>query len=164
LNWFTSSRSNNSNSVLPNNNNIKKNLASAEGSHKFIGQQTMMSWLYCRQAEPEKNSMPQPSPGEEAPTTTSATKDPERGEIEQQQYSEIIVETVTDDEETKDLLPETADTMEGAFMQPMTRSSGVVYMFPRAWKERTSGVFHDPALDEEKQTYASYMYSYCTIS
>lgn len=71
---------------------------------------------------------------------------------------EVIVETVSDDEETKDLMPSTADTMESASLPP---ERGVVYMFPRAWIERTR-----PKPDQEDTPIesSSYYDTYCTIS
>ena len=73
--------------------------------------------------------------------------------------SRVIVETVTDEE---DLLPSTADTVAGA--------SDAVYMFPQAYKERTtpkankgsnSGGDND---GDKNTTYRSYLTSYCVIS
>ena len=70
---------------------------------------------------------------------------------------QVVVETVTDQEETEDLLPATADTLQNARNPP---PRGVVYMFPRAWKERTSL----GRTTEETESSSSYYSQYCTIS
>ena len=71
---------------------------------------------------------------------------------------QVIVETVTDEEETDDLLPATADTLQNARKPP---SCGVIYMFPRAWKERTT-LRKAQSTDETEN--GSYYSQYCTIS
>mmetsp|Transcript_19366 Transcript_19366/g.48216 ORF Transcript_19366/g.48216 Transcript_19366/m.48216 type:complete len:103 (-) Transcript_19366:416-724(-) len=77
---------------------------------------------------------------------------------QRQQQQQVIVETVTDDEETGDLLPPTADTVESARL-PCQRA--VIYMFPRAWMERTRSKEEQEDVPAESSSYYS---SYCTIS
>jgi len=85
----------------------------------------------------------------------------------------ILVETVTDDDDIEgQLLPPSADTMDDDTLRlsPPSNNSNdydVVYMFPRAWKERTASVDNTRGTTNGSNAESDskgFFRSYCTIS